>query len=104
MGDWRYERISTPNERGISKHLLLRMAERAGFTTERTPLPILFEPINKLLKKTIDFDYIPLRGLYYFDLFVSRLVSINDHYWRDTWLKKVGPSSYFYVLRKRGAI
>jgi len=101
MGDWRYARSATPNERGISRSLLIDMAKRAGFEVASTPIPILLEPINKVLKKTIGFSAIPFGLLYAVDRLVSKLVSGHDYYWRDTWLKKIGPSSYFYVFRKR---
>jgi len=102
MGDWRYPRSATPNERGISWQLLVKMAESAGFEIEGSPLPILFEPINKVLKKTIGFAVVPFRVLCWLDRFISWLLTRNDWYWRDTWYKKIGPSSYFYVFRKRG--
>jgi hypothetical protein len=100
MGDWRFARSATPNERGISKALMLRAAARVGLHPICRPIPILFEPINTLLKKTIGFKRVPLAALYLVDSFVSRAVAINDHYWRDSWFKKFGPSSYFYVFRR----
>lgn len=100
MGDWRYPRSTTPNERGISRHLLLSMARRAGFVVWRRPIPILFEPINRVLKKTIGFAGLPFGLVHGFDSVVSGVLALNDHYWRDSFYKKLGPSSYFYVLRK----
>lgn len=100
MGDWRYPRSATPNERGISRSLLIAIAQKAGFELSSKPIPILFEPINKILKKTIGFSLIPFSLLYLVDRLASMVVSFNDYYWRDTWYKKVGPSSYFYVFRK----
>jgi SAM-dependent methyltransferase len=100
MGDWRFPRSATPNERGISRHLLIEIAIRAGLRQERQPVPILLEPINKLLKRTVGFAPIPFATLYRVDRLLSWALSFNDHYWRDSWLKKVGPSSYFYVFRR----
>lgn len=100
MGDWRYVRSATPNERGISKKLVIDMAEKLGFRLLKSPTPIIFEPINTILKKTIGFRYIPVRLIYYIDSLISRIVSANDYYWRDKWYKKVGPSSFFYVFKK----
>lgn len=100
MGDWRFDRSATPNERGISKKLMVKFAADAGFSVDSTPLPIVFEPINKILRKTIGFKFIPFSLLYVFDLCVSWLLSFNDYYWRDTRLKKIGPSSYSYVFYK----
>lgn len=102
MGDWRFPRSATPNERGISRKLLVDMAVRAGLAAEREPIPVLLEPINSLLKKTIGFRRVPFPLLYWIDRTLSKLASLNDHYWRDSRLKKVGPSSYFYLFRKTG--
>lgn len=99
MGDWRYPRPATPNERGISAHLLKRIASDQGFKLVRKT-PILFEPINKLLKRTIGFRMIPFALLYAIDRFISSVVALNDHYWRNTFLRKIGPSGYFFVFRK----
>jgi hypothetical protein len=101
MGDWRVDRSATPNERGISKHLMLSMAAHAGLCAIRDPIPILLEPINKLLKRTVGFGHVSFAALYVVDTLISRAVAFNDHYWRDSWIKKVGPSSYFYLFRKK---
>jgi SAM-dependent methyltransferase len=101
MGDWRFPRSATPNERGISRNLMIKFAEKAGFVSEEKPIPILLEPINKLQKKTIGFRSIPFPALFWIDKALSKLVSWNDHYWRDSWIKKIGPSSYFYLFRKQ---
>ena len=100
MGDWRFARSATPNERGISRDLLVSMALATGFDLARPPTPVLFEPINKVLKKTIGYSAIPFGVLYAIDRALSSLAALNDYYWRDTWYKKIGPSSYFYVFRK----
>ena len=100
MGLWSLGRAATPNERGIPSKLLLKYAADSKLQAIGKPIPIMFEPINKLLKKTIGFRFIHFALLYFIDRLISMLVSFNDHYWRDTWLKKIGPSSYFYVFRK----
>jgi len=100
MGDWRYPRSATPNERGISRDYLIATAQKAGFELAKKPTPIIFEPINKILKYTVGYSCVSFRVLYLFDRLVSKILSFNDHYWRDSWYKKFGPSSYFYVFRK----
>lgn len=100
MGDWRKPRSATPNERGISRALMTRFAADAGFTLERQPIPILFEPFNRILKKTIGFRQIPFPILFGLDRLTSKFLSLNDHYWRDSLWRKLGPSSYFYIFRK----
>lgn len=100
MGDWRLPRSATPNERGIPRKWMISACGAAGLVVERKPVPVLFEPLNKLLKRTIGFGAVPFSVLYVMDRGLSALVAANDHYWRDSLLKKIGPSSYFYVFRK----
>ncbi len=99
MGDWRYPRSATPNERGISRKLLVEFGGSCGLQLAGKPVPILFQPLNRILKP-LGRNAVPLRALYVLDRAISRLVGFNDRYWRDTWYKKIGPSSYFYVFRK----
>ena len=102
MGDWRYPRSSTPNERGISKTFMLHAARRAGLEVMpgRSPVPVLWEPINKIVKR-IGFDgKISYSLIYAFDRLISRLLSPNDWYWRDSFAKKLAPSSYMFLFQK----
>jgi SAM-dependent methyltransferase len=103
MGDWRVPRSATPNERGISRELLVEFARGCGLHLVGKPVPILFEPLNRILKRSLGYRAVPFSVLYVIDRMISRLVGFNDHYWRDTWYKKIGPSSYFYVFRKTGS-
>lgn len=101
MGDWRYPRSATPNERGISKRYLIDTTKEVGFECAIKPIPIVFEPINKLFLKIGILHFIPLNCLYYLDRIISKILSFNDHYWRDSFYKKLGPSSYAYVFKKK---
>lgn len=100
MGDWRGPRSATPNERGISRHWMIRTAAEVGLSPHDRPIPVVFEPINKTLVRTIGYRLVPRQILYVVDRLLSALVALNDHYWRDTTLKKIGPSSYHYRFRK----
>jgi SAM-dependent methyltransferase len=100
MGDWRRARSATPNERGISRQWMLTNAGAVGLRTIGRPVPVVFEPINKMLVRTIGFRPIPLPLLYVVDRFISSVLAANDHYWRDTPLKKLGPSSYLFTFQK----
>ena len=100
MGDWRFPRSATPNERGIGRDLLVAFAKRAGLEVDTKPVPILFEPLNKALRCSIGYSAISFSLLYRVDRVVSWFAAFNDYYWRDSWYKKFGPSSYFYVFRK----
>ncbi len=105
MGIWGSDRGCTPNERGISKAYLLSRAKCLGWTLLRKPLPIHFEPMNKILHKfNLYRSFSPFSNysvLYILDLLISRVVSTNDHYWRQTLFSKFGPSSYFYIFSKK---
>ncbi len=101
MGLWYVGRAATPNERGIPSKLILKFAADSKLQPIGKPIPIMFEPINKFLKKTIGFRFVPFALLFLIDRLFSQLVSFNDYFWRDTWLNKIGPSSYFYVFRKQ---
>jgi len=100
MGDWRLPRSATPNERGLAKHFLEEKFKENNLQYVKKPVAIIFEPINTILKKYFkNFKYKP-RWIYPFDRFISTLVSFNDYYWRDNIIKKIGPSSYFYIVKK----
>jgi hypothetical protein len=99
MGDWRSKRSATPNERGIAAAYMIRVASEQGFRL-RSATPILFEPINKILKKTIGYRLVKPKALFLADRAISALLAGNDHYWRDTALKRLAPSSYFFVFQK----
>lgn len=100
MGDWRFTRSATPNERGISKKFMIKAATDAGFYIKKYPVPIVFEPINKCLSKIGLLDKIPLQLVYLVDRILSLVLSFNDHYWRDRLYKKFGPSAYAYIFYK----
>lgn len=103
MGDWRRPRAATPNERGISRRLLVQIAHDCGLQVAQRPVPILFEPLNRVLKGLLGRGTLSFRALYALDRAVSGLASLNDHYWRDRWYKKLGPSAYFYLFCKSGS-
>lgn len=101
MGDWRYPRSATPNERGISKKFMMGACRKQNLVPIYRPVPILFEPLNRFVMKRFPNLPINFRVLMVFDRLLSFLVSFNDYYWRDTLLKKIGPSSYQYHFVKR---
>jgi SAM-dependent methyltransferase len=100
MGDWRFQRSATPNERGISKKYMLKTAIDIGFYVKKYPVPIVFEPINKCFSKIGILDKMPFQFIYMIDLTLSWILSFNDYYWRDKLYKKFGPSSYAYIFCK----
>jgi len=100
MGDWRGPRSATPNERGISNDWMLATARAVGLRLSARPVPVVFDPLNKMLVRTIGFRFVPMPVLYFVDRAISSMLAANDHYWRDTPLKKLGPSSYLFTFQK----
>lgn len=103
MGVWGSWRAATPNERGISSRLLTKMASAVGLELVNAPTPVLYEPLNIIIKRLGVGWLLPTPLFYWLDKWVSLLASFYDHYWRDAWHKKLGPSAYFYVFRKSSA-
>ena len=100
MGDWRKERSATPNERGLSKEFILATLKKYGLSKIIDPIPIAFEPINKVFVKLKIIKFIPIPFIYYLDRFISKLLAFNNYYWRDTTIKKFGPSSFSYMFKR----
>lgn len=102
MGDWSKPRSSTPNERGISAKLMVQIAQSAGLRnlTGQRPVPVLFAPLNLILKRFSKFITLSKTSVRRYDRLLSSMVAGNDWYWRDRWWKKLGPSAYFYVFEK----
>ena len=57
--------------------------------------------VSKLIKSVHELAGDNLNFLYYIDSLISTLSSLNDHYWRDSFIKKIGPYSYSYILQKK---
>lgn len=91
--------LATPNERGISKFVINKALTESKLRPYKScyPLAICLDPINKILKKFNLYRFVPLNLIYLLDIVLSKLVSINDQYWRDKWWKMIGPSAYHYV-------
>lgn len=100
MGDWRGPRSTTPNERGISKKWFLKEFDKLNLRLLSSPVPVLFDQLNKIFVKSIFGRLSSFHLIYFLDRIISKVVSFNDYYWRDNYLKKIGPSAYFYRLKK----
>lgn len=100
MGDWRRPKNGlTKNERGLPLGLLERTLANAGFRVVRRryhsmPTTARFARLLRLQKP---YDKRPLVAA---DAAMSRLMSWNLHYHRDTLAKKLAPSAVFEVLQK----
>lgn len=101
MGDWRFPRSATPNERGISKLFMIKAFEKSNMKNQRFPAAVLWSPINRLLKFSILKRLpIPLFLIKLVDMGVGKIITYIDYYWRDKTFKKFGPSAYFYEFKK----
>lgn len=100
MGDWGYVRSATPNERGIPKRLLCEIGAKHGLKIANSPVPIAFAPLNTFMGTFLKKIKLPVQLVYVVDRMISKLLCLNDHYWRDSFRKKMGPSAYFYVFKK----
>ena len=101
MGDWRFPRTTTPNERGISPNFFKHSAISIGFFPELEESPIIFDPLNKFLKKFYLYKFLNFKTIYIIDTIISKILALNNFYWRDSFFKKLGPSNFVYTLTKR---
>jgi SAM-dependent methyltransferase len=100
MGDWSGPRAGlTPHERGIPRHILLRMLGEAGFDVERETWCV-FSGGSIVIRMT-------KRPLYdkkwwvVLDQIASRLFAFNYRYHATSAWAKVRPTSSFVVARRR---
>ena len=101
MGDWRFSRPTTPNERGISPKFFKKVTLDIGFLPNFEQTPIIFDPLNKFLKKFNLFNLLSFQTIYFIDSIISKILALNNFYWRDSFFKKLGPSNFVYIVTKR---
>lgn len=101
MGDWRFPRTTCPNERGISPKFFQQSAEKIGFSSKLEKSPIIFDPLNKFLKKFNLYNFLSFQTIYIIDTIISKILALNNFYWRDSFFKKLGPSNFVYTLTKK---
>jgi len=99
MDDWRKPRPGlTRNERGLPRKWFEQTLQNFGFSIQRRAFCMfpLTGRIAKLLKRQ------PYNSpfLVKIDNLLSKATGLNDHYHRDTFWKKIAPSSIAYIIRK----
>jgi SAM-dependent methyltransferase len=105
MGLWGRKRDSlTPNERGIARIWMVTTLKNCGFDLVKTPAPMGFDKLLKLVTLGLPKRLLGTKAFIAVDAAASTLLRLNDHYYRDSILKKIGPSSYEYLCRKRTSI
>jgi SAM-dependent methyltransferase len=100
MGDWRKARAGlTANERGLPMGWFESLARTTGFRILARHA-CMFGPLSTITKKlgiSLPFSRMPIVKL---DWFISEALRWNARYWRDTFAKKIAPSSAFWILER----
>jgi SAM-dependent methyltransferase len=101
MGDWRKARAGlTANERGLPIEWFESLARTTGFTILARHA-CMFGPLSAIAKKlgiSLPFARMPIVKA---DWLISEALRWNARYWRDTFAKKLAPSSVFWILELR---
>lgn len=101
MGDWRRPRRGlTPHERGIPQQIADESLRRAGFQIV-SKTPCFFMPAQRIISKIIKTPYYNSKILVALDTILSKSFEWNMSYPRDSWIKKISPACYFWVVRKQ---
>ncbi len=101
MGDWRKPRRGlTRNERGIPLRWLTDRIQAAGFAVTAQHA-CMFPALARIGRSIGIRQPYNSRMLVAADALASRLTQWNDHYLRDSFFKKLAPSSAFLVLERR---
>jgi len=100
MGDWRHPRPAlTANERGLPMDWFEAIARAKGFAIKSRHV-CMFNPLAIVMKKLGVSKPMASTPFVALDWLVSEALRWNIHYWRNTTVKKLAPSSAFWVLRK----
>lgn len=102
MGDWRKARAGlTANERGLPIEWFESLARTTGFKILARHA-CMFGPLSAIIRKlgiSSPFASMPIVKL---DWLISEVFRWNARYWRDTFAKKLAPSSAFWILQRPG--
>jgi SAM-dependent methyltransferase len=100
MGDWRKARAGlTANERGLPIKWFDSLALTTGFKIVSRHA-CMFGPLSAITKKlgvTSPFAKMPIVKL---DWLISEAFRWNVRYWRNTFAKKLAPTSAFWILER----
>ena len=100
MGDWRKLRPGlTANERGLPVDWFEAVASATGFKIAARRV-CMFGPLSTITRKlgiSLPYAKMPIVKL---DWLVSEAFRWNSRYWRDTFSKKLAPSSAFWILER----
>jgi len=98
MGNWNKVRIGTTiSERGIAKKYLVKQLNILGFNV----LSCQYTFVSPLLKIFNRFNLdITSKIVIYSDFILSKILSWNIYYYRDTKFKKIAPGSVYILCKK----
>jgi SAM-dependent methyltransferase len=103
MGDWRKARAGlTANERGLPIGWFESVVRTTGFRV-LARRACMFGPLSAITKKlgiSLPFARMSIVKL---DWLISEAFRWNARYWRDTFTKKLAPSSAFWILERPGS-
>lgn len=100
MGDWRRTRPGlTSNERGVPLAWFERTVQQQGFQILRRRLCML-NAFLIIVNKLGVANPLAHRPIVFADWVLSEMLRWNLHYRRDSFARKVAPSSAFWVLRR----
>lgn len=100
MGDWRHPRAGlTMHERGIPLHIMNAAIYNAGLHVISFS-PCMLNPLARVMQKMTSTPiYNSVLGTE-LDALCSRMLKANCVYWRDTLVKRLAPSSGFWLCGK----
>jgi SAM-dependent methyltransferase len=100
MGDWRKPRPGmTANERGLPIEWFEELARAKRFSII-THHVCMFNPISMIAKKLGIKRPLTVMPVVVVDWLFSEALRWNVRYWRDSFIKKLAPSSAFWVLER----
>ena len=101
MGDWRRGRVGlTAHERGLPIEWLERAVKKHGFLIHSRRL-CMFNPVARIANGLGMRQPFTSKWLVRLDSVMATAFGWNKSYWRDSVLKKLAPSSAFWILVKR---
>jgi len=104
MGDWTKPRQGlTANERGLPLAWFEQLVTTTGFKIVRRHT-CMFNPLLSVCKRGGISTPLSRKSIVVLDWLFSMALQWNMHYWRNSFLKKLAPSSAFWILQRTGEI
>ncbi|MEO6080236.1 MAG: class I SAM-dependent methyltransferase [Steroidobacteraceae bacterium] len=102
MGDWRKARPGlTANERGLPIEWFDNLVKKTGFRIVARR-PCMFNPLIAIGKKLGFPTPLSVMPIVVLDSLICRAMQWNVRYWRESFFRKLAPSSAFWILERTG--